>query len=62
MTRHCARPVTTLSAGLAVHQAGQSAERTFGNADAALYSAKLSGRDRLVVHNDERNAPRFITV
>jgi diguanylate cyclase (GGDEF)-like protein len=47
-------PRTTLSAGLAVHQSGQPAETTFGNADAALYAAKLAGRDRLVVHGVEQ--------
>ena len=45
-------PVTTLSAGLAVHARGQSAETTFAQADTALYQAKRAGRDRLVVHGE----------
>jgi diguanylate cyclase (GGDEF)-like protein len=44
------RPVTTLSAGVAEHRAGQPYKVTFANADAALYQAKRDGRDRLVVH------------
>ena len=43
-------PLATLSAELAVHQAGESYDVTFANADAALYQAKQQGRDRLVVH------------
>jgi diguanylate cyclase (GGDEF)-like protein len=45
------QPVATLSAGLAIHQEGQSYDVTFANADAALYKAKQHGRDRLVVHD-----------
>jgi diguanylate cyclase (GGDEF)-like protein len=48
-----AQPVTTLSAGVAVHRSGQSYDATFANADAALYRAKRDGRDRLVVHAPE---------
>ena len=44
------RPVTTLSAGLAVHRSGHSPSATFADADAALYDAKQAGRDQLVVH------------
>lgn len=44
------RPMTTLSAGLAIHEDGKPAQTTFSDADAALYEAKQSGRDRLVVH------------
>ncbi|BEP13912.1 hypothetical protein acdb102_22230 [Acidothermaceae bacterium B102] len=43
-------PVTTLSAGLAEHEAGQTYDVTFANADAALYQAKRDGRDQLVIH------------
>jgi diguanylate cyclase (GGDEF)-like protein len=46
-------PLTTLSAGLAVHRSGQSYDVTFADADAALYAAKRDGRDRLVVHQPE---------
>jgi diguanylate cyclase (GGDEF)-like protein len=55
-------PSTTLSAGLAVHQAGDEPASTFSKADAALYSAKLAGRDRLVAHDHDRNAPTFVAV
>jgi diguanylate cyclase (GGDEF)-like protein len=46
-------PLTTLSAGLAVHRSGQSYDVTFAGADAALYEAKAAGRDRLVVDRQE---------
>lgn len=55
-------PSTTLSAGLAVHDATDDAAGTFSKADAALYSAKLAGRDRLVVHEGERNSAAVIPV
>ena len=42
-------PVTTLSAGLAIHRTGRSPGDTFAAADRSLYEAKQSGRDRLVV-------------
>ncbi len=37
----------TCSAGYAVHQPGESAEQVMARADAALYEAKASGRDRV---------------
>ncbi|MDQ1375123.1 MAG: diguanylate cyclase, partial [Actinomycetota bacterium] len=40
------RPLTTFSAGVAVHQPDRSPAATLGRADAALYRAKRSGRDR----------------
>ena len=43
-------PVTTLSAGIALHTFGAAYDETFLKADAALYSAKSAGRDRLVLH------------
>lgn len=39
----------TCSAGLVVWDASETAERLFGRADAALYEAKESGRDRTVI-------------
>lgn len=42
-------PITTFSAGVALHRDGQSAEETLENADRALYAAKEAGRDRVVV-------------
>lgn len=41
------RPLTTFSAGVAVHVPGRSPAATLGRADAALYRAKRSGRDRV---------------
>lgn len=41
------QPITTFSAGVAVHQVGRSPAATLGRADAALYRAKRSGRDRV---------------
>lgn len=44
-------PVTTFSAGIAVHGAGQPPGTTLRLADAALYDAKNAGRDRVVEHD-----------
>ena len=41
------RPITTFSAGVAVHVAGRSPAATLGRADAALYGAKRAGRDQV---------------
>ena len=41
------QPLTTFSAGVAVHVAGRSPAATLGRADAALYRAKRTGRDRV---------------
>jgi len=43
-------PVTTVSAGLAVHQHGRSPAETLSVADEAWYAAKNEGRDRMVAH------------
>lgn len=42
-------PLTTFSAGLAVHRASQDPAVTLVRADAALYAAKEAGRDRVHV-------------
>lgn len=42
------RPAATLSAGVEVHAADRAASETMRRADAALYAAKRSGRDRAV--------------
>ncbi|MDJ0870073.1 MAG: GGDEF domain-containing protein [Myxococcota bacterium] len=42
-------PVTTFSAGIAVHASGQEPADTLERADAALYEAKRAGRDRVVL-------------
>jgi diguanylate cyclase (GGDEF)-like protein len=41
------QPLTTFSAGVAVHVTGRSPAATLGRADAALYRAKRAGRDRV---------------
>jgi diguanylate cyclase (GGDEF)-like protein len=41
-------PVTTFSAGVAMHGANASGADTLARADAALYEAKRAGRDRVV--------------
>ncbi|MCZ7535134.1 MAG: GGDEF domain-containing protein [Acidimicrobiia bacterium] len=41
------RPVTTFSAGVAIHESGDLAAETLKRADFALYRAKESGRDRV---------------
>lgn len=45
-------PVTTFSAGLVLHRAGDTAPMTFARADAALYRAKELGRDRIELGDD----------
>jgi diguanylate cyclase (GGDEF)-like protein len=42
-------PLSTLSAGVTVHRAGQAPVDTYRGADEALYAAKSAGRDRTVV-------------
>ena len=48
------RPLTTFSAGVAVHAPGRSPAATLGRADAALYRAKRTGRDRVCEDLDEK--------
>jgi diguanylate cyclase (GGDEF)-like protein len=43
-------PLTTFSVGVAVHEDQHSPALTFGEADAALYEAKASGRDRVTLY------------
>ena len=47
------RPLTTFSAGVAVHEVGRSPAATLGRADAALYRAKRTGRDRVCQDLDD---------
>jgi diguanylate cyclase len=51
-------PTTTLSIGIAVHEAGHSLAQTFGEADSALYEAKRTGRDRVHLHEAVPTPPR----
>jgi diguanylate cyclase (GGDEF)-like protein len=44
--------LTTISAGIAMHVPGQRSSVTYGEADAALYRAKGSGRDQVVLSTD----------
>jgi diguanylate cyclase (GGDEF)-like protein len=43
---HASGPVTTFSAGVAVHEAGSTPHETLQRADVALYRAKEQGRNR----------------
>jgi diguanylate cyclase (GGDEF)-like protein len=47
------QPLTTFSAGVAVHVDGRSPAATLGRADAALYRAKRTGRDRVCEDGEE---------
>jgi diguanylate cyclase (GGDEF)-like protein len=44
-------PLSTLSAGVTVHLAGQAPIDTYRAADEAMYAAKAAGRDRTMVRN-----------
>jgi diguanylate cyclase (GGDEF)-like protein len=52
------RPVTTFSLGVAVHGPNQSPALTFGAADAALYDAKRTGRNRVCLATGDQPARR----
>jgi diguanylate cyclase (GGDEF)-like protein len=45
-------PVTSFSAGVAVHLDGEEAAETLARADAAMYDAKRAGRNRVVLADD----------
>jgi diguanylate cyclase (GGDEF)-like protein len=49
-------PVTTFSAGVAVHRGTRTPAETLQRADAALYAAKHAGRDRDAFDGDDREA------
>ena len=49
----------TLSAGIAVHRAGESLHSLTARADKALYAAKAAGRDRVVVAPDSAEGPHW---
>lgn len=54
-------PVTTYSAGVAVHQAEIDANATLAMADDALYRAKAAGRDRCVLAGEREPDLQSIT-
>ncbi len=56
-------PMTTFSAGLALHRNGDSPPITFARADAALYRAKEMGRDRIELADEiiELNPEKYPT-
>ena len=45
-------PVTSFSAGVAIHFDGEEAAETLARADAAMYDAKRAGRNRVVLADD----------
>jgi diguanylate cyclase (GGDEF)-like protein len=47
------QPGVTISVGVSVHRTDQSAASTLGQADAALYAAKRTGRDRVCEYSIE---------
>lgn len=51
----------TISGGVAVLHAGESLAQLCARADAALYRAKLEGRNRIVVHDDRQTGSGMAT-
>ena len=49
-------PVTSFSAGVAIHCENESAAETLARADAAMYDAKRAGRNRVVLAGDANEA------
>lgn len=47
----------TVSIGLSAYEAEDTAETMFGRADAALYRAKRSGKNRVVWHDADQDSP-----
>ena len=56
LTAGGARVSITISGGIAVRREGQSFEALYAAADRALYAAKASGRNRILVDADRFNA------
>ncbi len=52
-------PVTSFSAGVAVHDENEEPAETLARADAAMYDAKRAGRNRTVLAGDTDEAASF---
>lgn len=51
----------TISGGVAVLRPGESLAQLCARADAALYRAKLEGRNRIVAHDDRQTGSGMAT-